>query len=78
MVFCSGYMSPEYAGHGQFSIKSDVFSFGVLVLEIVSGKRNQRFCHVNDHLNLNLLGHVSMKSYSTNLLCSTELQFYIV
>ncbi|KAH6772829.1 hypothetical protein C2S52_004342 [Perilla frutescens var. hirtella] len=35
-----GYMSPEYAMHGQFSIKSDVFSFGVLILEIISGKRN--------------------------------------
>ncbi|KAB1201236.1 Cysteine-rich receptor-like protein kinase 29 [Morella rubra] len=29
-----GYMAPEYAMHGQFSVKSDVFSFGVLVLEI--------------------------------------------
>ncbi|MFQ6652296.1 hypothetical protein Gotur_024230, partial [Gossypium turneri] len=38
-----GYMSPEYAMHGQFSVKSDVFSFGVLVLEIVSGKRNSNF-----------------------------------
>ncbi|XP_042031196.1 cysteine-rich receptor-like protein kinase 8 [Salvia splendens] len=35
-----GYMSPEYAMHGQYSVKSDVFSFGVLVLEIVSGRRN--------------------------------------
>ncbi|KAH6793866.1 hypothetical protein C2S52_004343 [Perilla frutescens var. hirtella] len=35
-----GYMAPEYAMHGQFSIKSDVFSFGVLMLEIVSGQRN--------------------------------------
>ncbi|MCI13234.1 cysteine-rich receptor-like protein kinase 10-like, partial [Trifolium medium] len=34
-----GYMSPEYAMHGQFSVKSDVFSFGVMVLEIISGKR---------------------------------------
>ncbi|KAL2324345.1 hypothetical protein Fmac_023403 [Flemingia macrophylla] len=34
-----GYMSPEYAMHGQFSVKSDVFSFGVMVLEIVNGKR---------------------------------------
>ncbi|XP_019441554.1 PREDICTED: cysteine-rich receptor-like protein kinase 10 [Lupinus angustifolius] len=32
-------MSPEYAMHGQFSVKSDVFSFGVMVLEIISGKR---------------------------------------
>ncbi|KAG4394973.1 hypothetical protein AAZX31_20G127200 [Glycine max] len=37
-----GYMSPEYAMHGQFSEKSDVFSFGVIVLEIISAKRNSR------------------------------------
>ncbi|KAI9071632.1 hypothetical protein K1719_046401 [Acacia pycnantha] len=35
-----GYMAPEYAMHGQFSVKSDVFSFGILVLEILSGKKN--------------------------------------
>ncbi|XP_019156166.1 PREDICTED: G-type lectin S-receptor-like serine/threonine-protein kinase At4g27290 isoform X2 [Ipomoea nil] len=51
-----GYMSPEYAGHGVFSIKSDVFSFGVLVLEIVSGKRNREFSHHQDHYE-NLLAH---------------------
>ncbi|KAH7675762.1 S-receptor-like serine/threonine-protein kinase protein [Dioscorea alata] len=38
-----GYMSPEYASEGLYSIKSDVFSFGVLLLEIVSGKRNAGF-----------------------------------
>ncbi|KAM7493474.1 hypothetical protein LguiB_028083 [Lonicera macranthoides] len=38
-----GYMAPEYAMHGQFSVKSDVFSFGVLVLEMVSGQRNNCF-----------------------------------
>ncbi|KZV21364.1 receptor-like protein kinase [Dorcoceras hygrometricum] len=38
-----GYMSPEYALYGKFSIKSDVFSFGVLILEIVSGKQNRAF-----------------------------------
>jgi serine/threonine protein kinase len=60
MISSSGYMSPEYAEHGQYSVKSDVFSFGVLVLEIVSGKRNRGFCHPDYHLNL--LGHVSIKS----------------
>nr|GEV05757.1 G-type lectin S-receptor-like serine/threonine-protein kinase At4g27290 [Tanacetum cinerariifolium] len=50
-----GYMSPEYALDGLFSIKSDVFSFGVLVLEIVSGKRNRGFVH-SEHKN-NLIGH---------------------
>ena len=39
----SGYMSPEYAMEGLFSIESDVFSFGVLLLEIVSGKKNTGF-----------------------------------
>ncbi|MED6115004.1 hypothetical protein PIB30_085997 [Stylosanthes scabra] len=34
-----GYMSPEYAMFGQFSVKSDVFSFGVMVLEIINGKQ---------------------------------------
>ncbi|XP_071691272.1 cysteine-rich receptor-like protein kinase 10 [Rutidosis leptorrhynchoides] len=38
-----GYMAPEYAMHGYLSVKADVFSFGVLVLEIVSGRRvNER------------------------------------
>ncbi|CAJ2630365.1 unnamed protein product [Trifolium pratense] len=38
-----GYMAPEYAMFGQFSVKSDVFSFGVLVLEIISGQKISRF-----------------------------------
>ncbi|MFS7994467.1 putative protein kinase RLK-Pelle-DLSV family [Helianthus anomalus] len=50
-----GYISPEYAVHGCFSIKSDVFSFGVLVLEIISGKKNKEFSH-GGHSD-NLLGH---------------------
>ncbi|XP_052290771.1 receptor-like serine/threonine-protein kinase SD1-8 isoform X1 [Citrus sinensis] len=51
-----GYMSPEYAMDGLFSVKSDVFSFGVLLLETVSGKKNRGFYHSNNELNL--LGHV--------------------
>ncbi|XP_034892304.1 cysteine-rich receptor-like protein kinase 26 [Populus alba] len=38
-----GYMAPEYAMHGCFSAKSDVFSFGVLVLEIITGRQNGSF-----------------------------------
>ncbi|EOY28497.1 Uncharacterized protein TCM_030039 [Theobroma cacao] len=50
-----GYMSPEYAIEGLFLVKSDVFSFGVLVLEIISGKRKRGFYHSNH--DMNLLGH---------------------
>ena len=56
-MFCSGYMTPEYAIDGLFSIKSDVFSFGILLLEILSGKKNRGFFHPSD--GLNLVGHVS-------------------
>ncbi|CAN6299937.1 unnamed protein product [Urochloa humidicola] len=47
-----GYMAPEYASEGIFSIKSDVFSFGVLVLEILSGKRNSGSHQCGDFINL--------------------------
>ncbi|KAI3680610.1 hypothetical protein L6452_35383 [Arctium lappa] len=50
-----GYMSPEYAMDGNFSTKSDVFSFGVLVLEIVSGQKNRGSSYTSSELNL--LGH---------------------
>ncbi|KAI7754298.1 hypothetical protein M8C21_024814, partial [Ambrosia artemisiifolia] len=55
VVGTHGYISPEYAVYGRFSIKSDVFSFGVIVLETVSGMRNREFVH-EDHSD-NLLGH---------------------
>ncbi|GAU40203.1 hypothetical protein TSUD_397300 [Trifolium subterraneum] len=47
-----GYISPEYAVHGHFSVKSDVFSYGVIVLEIVSGKRNRGFSDLEQCNNL--------------------------
>ena len=53
-------MAPEYAMHGIFSVKSDVFSFGVLVLEIISGKKNRRIFDVEP--SLNLLNYVSINA----------------
>ncbi|XP_022717696.1 cysteine-rich receptor-like protein kinase 7 [Durio zibethinus] len=48
----SGYMSPEYAVNGKFSAKSDVFSFSVLVLEVISGQKIRSFCHPDHHHSL--------------------------
>ena len=50
-------MAPEYLTHGQFSVKSDVFSFGVLVLEIISGKKNS--CFLYEEQAVDLLTYVS-------------------
>ncbi|WJX52290.1 hypothetical protein P8452_38419 [Trifolium repens] len=51
-----GYMSPEYAMEGCYSTKSDVFSYGVLLLEIIAGQRNTH-CETG-RASPNLIGHV--------------------
>eukprot|EP00253_Pinus_taeda_P021337 PITA_21337 len=43
-----GYMAPEYLVHGHLTEKVDVYAFGVLVLEIISGRRNKTPMHRND------------------------------
>ncbi|XP_034680437.1 cysteine-rich receptor-like protein kinase 25 isoform X3 [Vitis riparia] len=40
LIGTRGYMPPEYVMEGAYSQKTDVYSFGVLLLEIVSGQRN--------------------------------------
>ncbi|PKU59766.1 cysteine-rich receptor-like protein kinase 15 [Dendrobium catenatum] len=47
-----GYMAPEYAMRGMFSTKSDVFSYGMVVLEIITGRRNGSFIELGNALNL--------------------------
>ncbi|KAF8030195.1 hypothetical protein BT93_E2590 [Corymbia citriodora subsp. variegata] len=57
-LICSGYLSPEYAMRGQISAKSDIYSFGVLILEIISGKKNSG-CFQSD-------GGENLTSYAWN------------
>jgi serine/threonine protein kinase len=42
LCICRGYLAPEYALLGQLTKKADVYSFGVLVLEIISGRSNSK------------------------------------
>lgn len=39
---CSGYLAPEYALFGQLTKKADVYSFGVLLLEVISGRSSSK------------------------------------
>lgn len=65
-ILCSGYMAPEYAITGHYSVKSDIYSFGVIVLEIVSGERNGFL--QGSHLEEALLYRVSSPFVSTHLI----------
>ncbi|PRQ26792.1 putative protein kinase RLK-Pelle-DLSV family [Rosa chinensis] len=67
-----GYMSPEYAMGGLFSEKSDVFSFGVILLEIISGEKNIAFFEADHSLNLlSKAWHLWKEGSSMELMDST-------
>ena len=43
VYFYRGYMAPEYIVRGKLSEKADIYSFGVLVIEVVCGRKNNSF-----------------------------------
>ncbi|KAL9265341.1 Cysteine-rich receptor-like protein [Drosera capensis] len=44
----NGYMAPEYVVHGHLTVKADVYSFGVLMIELISGRRNSSILPIAD------------------------------
>lgn len=75
IYICSGYMAPEYALHGLISVKSDVFSFGVLLLEIVSGQKITSFYQSASCPDL--LSYVSMKVLMNSHTSSVIIGIYL-
>lgn len=65
-------MSPEYAVHGHFSTKSDIFSYGVILLEIVSGQKNTTVFEYSG-CSSNLIGYVSNQNVISHFNSQTPL-----
>ena len=64
-------MAPEYAMFGLYSEKSDVFSFGVIILEILSGRKN-RSRHNQSQYADSLLTYVSYSNVFISLILFTN------
>jgi serine/threonine protein kinase len=71
-------MAPEYALRGQYSMKSDIYSFGVLILEILTGMRNSDTYHSDQPVDLPCLvsthhTKVVIKVFYKSVLVSTSM-----
>ncbi|KAG6528948.1 hypothetical protein ZIOFF_011140 [Zingiber officinale] len=70
-----GYMAPEYALQGIFSIKSDVFSYGVLILEILTSHKNSGYQGLSSEYSIDLLTYIYEGKHKTKvagLACEAE------
>lgn len=79
-----GYLAPEYTDTGRFTEKSDIYAFGVLILQILSGKRKitssirvaAESCRLPDFIDKNLNGRFSefeaAKIAKVSLMCTHE------
>ncbi|OAY66854.1 G-type lectin S-receptor-like serine/threonine-protein kinase [Ananas comosus] len=67
-----GYLAPEWIAGSAITPKADVYSFGLLLLEIVSGKRNSNMNDDGECVYFPLL--VATKLYESDVLCLLDEQ----
>lgn len=62
-------MAPEYALRGHYSVKSDIYSFGVLILEIITGRKNSDSFNSEESVDLlSLVSGLICPSHSVTVL----------
>ncbi|KAL1314865.1 hypothetical protein HN51_041675 [Arachis hypogaea] len=72
-----GYLSPEYTKTGRLTEKSDVYAFGVIVFQLLSGKRDitqlsRQTVQVDDKLEGKFSESEAEKLWGVALLCTHE------
>lgn len=78
----SGYLAPEYVLGGQLTLKADVYSFGVLILEVVSarssssinwgGQQKLLLERVGENFSVINLLHSCLDSKFSNFFCTNK------
>ncbi|KAI5071964.1 hypothetical protein GOP47_0014215 [Adiantum capillus-veneris] len=74
-----GHIAPEYLSTGKSSVKADVFGFGIMLLELVTGQSTIDFARLNEEDDVFLLDHVKklLREKKLNAIVDPSLQQYI-